>query len=337
MKLSELESQVPFDQFSRQYQANAIINGLRPKGQKLTILDVGGYKGRTADFLPEDTVTILDLYDVKDKNYVQGSALEMPFEDKSFDYVLSFDVLEHIPAGQRQRFFDECNRVAKFGVVICAPHKTPANERAEAGLNDLYKHLHDKPHEWLREHIEYGIPDFAKLEAYVNKKGLHTARFYSNKVQLWTAMQTAIFINSRYPLAAEELTKVNQFYNQNFRYDGGGSPEASYRLILCCLRNKSDATAIAKQLSRHNEPIDPELEVKLYERIANLNALLTQKTDSLAQDYKKLYEHELKRATILQANNEGLLSDVAKLEEQINKSYVRRLKNKVKPVAHKEK
>jgi hypothetical protein len=335
MKLQSLKKEVPFDQFSRQYQVDAILSELRKKGDRFTILDVGGYKGRTADFLANDTVTVLDLYDTHEKNYVKGSALEMPFEDNSFDYVVSFDVLEHIAPDKRKRFFDECNRTAKHGTIICAPQKTPANERAESSLNNLYKRLHRKPHQWLREHIEYGIPDFDSLEKYINTKGLFTTRFHSNKIQLWTAMQEAIFINSKFPLASEKLLAINEFYNAHFQYDGGGAQEASYRLILCCLRDKTQKDLLNKRLSSLNKPLDPALEIGLYEKIAYFNATLTQKTDTLAGNYKKLYEHERSRAATLQSNNEELMGDIRTLEERLNRRLSSRVKNKVKAVPRK--
>ncbi len=327
MKLSVLEKEVPFDQFSRQFQVSAIFDELRAEDESFKILDVGGYRGRTADFLFKDDVTVLDLYDVKDKHYVKGSALEMPFEDGSFDYVVSFDVLEHIPANMRQKFFDECNRTAKNGVIICAPNKTAANQYAEVSLNELYKKLHKKPHEWLKEHIEYGIPDFDELEKYINKKGLTTTRFHSNKTQLWVVMQEAIFLNSKYPMASEDLVAINDFYNKNFRYDGGGMQEASYRLILCCFHDAQNATKVARKLSTHNMPIDPKLEIALYEKITEFNLALVQKSTNLANDYKKLHEHEMNRATILQKNNETLLSQVAKLDNTFSHKISRRLKS----------
>lgn len=89
------KAEVPFDQFSRQKQVSLVMDICRKLGKQKTysILDVGGYRGRTAEFLPDDNVTVLDLYEVDEENYVKGSALKMPFKDKSFDFVVNFDVL----------------------------------------------------------------------------------------------------------------------------------------------------------------------------------------------------------------------------------------------------
>jgi hypothetical protein len=293
-----------------------MLDCLRSPGRPLSILDVGGYKGRTADFLSADTVTVLDLFDISEENYVKGSALAMPFNDASFDYVLSFDVLEHIPQDKREQFFTECNRVAIHGFMICAPHKTAANQAAEQSLNELYTLLHGKPHRWLAEHIEYGIPDFDMFIAQEKEAKLNCIEFYSNKVQLWMAMQQAIFLNSAYPIASEALITTNTFYNKYFKYDGGGSKDSSYRIILCCLREKAHRDVLAKNLGNLNLPIDPLLEIKLYDVLHAYNQTLSKKLHAETVDYKALYEHTLSRAEQLQANGEELWSKINYLDAE---------------------
>lgn len=47
-----------------------------------------------------------------------ASALQLPFEDGSFDTVTSFDVIEHLPKETEVTFFSEVNRVLKTGGVF---------------------------------------------------------------------------------------------------------------------------------------------------------------------------------------------------------------------------
>jgi len=327
VNLRKLKEEVPFDQFSRQYVVLSVLSELRIKGEKrFTILDVGGYKGRTAEFLSGDSVTVLDLYDAPDENYVKGNALDMDFPAKSFDFVVSFDVLEHIPADKRERFFDECSRVARQGVIICAPQKTVANQYAESSLNGLYMKLHHEPHQWLREHIEFGIPDFDNLESYARKNGMATIRFPSNKVQLWTAMQDAIFINSKYPLAAQKLVDINKFYNEHFYFDGGGAEVAAYRLILCSFWDIAKADKLRRKSEVWNGQIDPDLEVQLYEKLADFSYTLVQKTDALAADYKGLYEQEKAIGEQLHAENARLEQELRRARDELSRTLDRRLK-----------
>jgi hypothetical protein len=317
MNKRQLQADVPFDQFSRQFQVMTIINSLRKNDESYKILDVGGYKGRTADFLPQDQVTVMDLFDVKEDGYVKGSALDMPFKDDSFDYIMSFDVLEHIPSSKRATFVRECARVAKKGVIICAPHKTDANELAEQSLNDLYKRLHGEEHRWLKEHIAYGIPDFEAIEKLLQKQALQTVAFPSNKTRLWVDMQQAIFTNSLYPLASEQVTKLNTYYNKHFEYDGGETAEGSYRLILCGFRDTQTAEQVRLGFSTMNKAIPVVAEIALADQLQKYYETLLGKMSHLQADYQRLHEHEKKRAEELEANGKQLWERVNAQDKQL--------------------
>lgn len=58
-----------------------------------------------------------------DSNRVVGSILEMPFEDNSFDFVVSSEVIEHVP--DPLKAIDEIHRVLKPGgkVVLSTPNR----------------------------------------------------------------------------------------------------------------------------------------------------------------------------------------------------------------------
>ena len=55
--------------------------------------------------------------------FKKGSALKIPAKDKSFDLVVMFDVLEHIPKGTERQALKEIKRVLKPGgkVVVSMP------------------------------------------------------------------------------------------------------------------------------------------------------------------------------------------------------------------------
>lgn len=50
-----------------------------------------------------------------------GSVFQMPFEDKSFDVVCAFQMLEHLPFEQSLMAFREMRRVSKFALIISLP------------------------------------------------------------------------------------------------------------------------------------------------------------------------------------------------------------------------
>jgi len=67
-----------------------------------TVLDVGGV-GKLEE---------LSDYLVRDANIEHGyDGCDLPFEDNSFDAVVSIATLEHV--GDQEQFLQECNRVAK--------------------------------------------------------------------------------------------------------------------------------------------------------------------------------------------------------------------------------
>lgn len=244
-KQKELAIDTPFDQYSRQMLVTQAIDAIRDGEGSFSILDVGGYKGKTAEFMPDDSVTIVDLFDVKEANYVQGSGLDLPFDDDSFDFALSFDVLEHVSKKDRHRFFDECARVAKRGVVICAPNASETNVLAEKHLNEYYQDIHGTSHQWLVEHIQNGIPDMVELGQYAQKNNMHTVMVPSNDTLLWTLLQGAFFLQEKYPDAPEELVALNTYVNEKLVHACGRDDTTSYRSILCAFRSATHAKAVA--------------------------------------------------------------------------------------------
>jgi len=98
-----------------------------------TVLDVGGAHGQVAVPLRKNgyEVTILGSSPACDHNlanrlgregafrFVAGDLLNLPFRDRSFDFVVSFRLLPHV---QRwKRLIEELARVARFAVIVDFP------------------------------------------------------------------------------------------------------------------------------------------------------------------------------------------------------------------------
>lgn len=239
-------TRLPFDQYSRQKIASDIIQSLRKPDQTFSILDVGGYKGATHLFHPKDKVKVLDVFDVDEKDYIKGDATAMDFATDAFDFVVSFDVFEHIPRDRRELFVAECTRVAKRGVIIAAPTGTPQNASAEVHLNNVFRVLHNKDHEWLKEHIDYRLPGLGLTEKLLQKNKLHTLAFPSNYLPAWLLMQTAIFAASRTDKVGHKMEQLYETYNTLLCPDGVGELAENYRLVTVGFANPADAKAVQK-------------------------------------------------------------------------------------------
>jgi ubiquinone/menaquinone biosynthesis C-methylase UbiE len=100
-----------------------------------TLLDLGGGTGIDYEFVPLyrafDKVTVVnlmpapsDLKSLPNVTYEVADGCCLPYESKSFDWVFSNAVLEHVGSAERQRqFADEIRRVAKYGYFVTTPNK----------------------------------------------------------------------------------------------------------------------------------------------------------------------------------------------------------------------
>ncbi|HUC89524.1 MAG TPA: methyltransferase domain-containing protein [Patescibacteria group bacterium] len=246
--ISDLSLSLPFDQYSRQKIASELIQSLRTNNEKLSILDVGGYKGATYLFQKNDAVTVLDVFDVHEENYVKGDGTNMDFGDNSFDYVVSFDVFEHIPRDKRESFVSECTRVAKRGVIIAAPVATPQNAGAEVFLNDMFAQLHGKDHPWLKEHIDYHLPELGLSQKLLKKYGLHTLDVPSNYLPLWLLMQATIFAASKTDKVGKRIDGLYEMYNKSVHPDGAHNPEENYRVVSIGVKSQKDLDTLKKTM-----------------------------------------------------------------------------------------
>ena len=140
------------------------VNALRLGEEKFTILEVGGRGNFLRRFLPNDAITILDVDDSNEENYIKGDGRKLPFKKNIFDIVVSTDVLEHIPPDDRTRYLEEQIRVAKQAIILSGPLYTSKVARLEKQANNYYRKLTGKDHPWLKEHIEYGLPEASKIE-----------------------------------------------------------------------------------------------------------------------------------------------------------------------------
>jgi hypothetical protein len=154
-------------------ERHAIVSDLA--GTPATVLDVGGVAGEMEAFLPAATVTSLNVGDESADVHFDGSRI--PYGDGSFEVAMSLDVLEHIPAPQRLGHVKELARVAARRAILCCPLGTPEHVAAERELATWYRELTGRPHRFLEEHLERGLPTEAELMEIAAAAGGFELRF----------------------------------------------------------------------------------------------------------------------------------------------------------------
>ena len=99
---------------------------------------------------------------------VAGKAEKLDFADKSFDVVISSDMLEHLSPEMREKAIFEMIRVAKLGAAIGVPCGAEAAGH-DRELRQEYLKIHQREFPFLKEQVEYGLPDKTDIIAYIDK------------------------------------------------------------------------------------------------------------------------------------------------------------------------
>jgi SAM-dependent methyltransferase len=87
-----------------------------------SILEVGIGNGLTSHYLKQRglNITTIDI-DAHLRPDINGSILDIPFQDKSFDVVACFEVLEHIPYEKLPHALSELHRISCRYVILSLP------------------------------------------------------------------------------------------------------------------------------------------------------------------------------------------------------------------------
>jgi len=299
-----------------------LISEASKKIKNPKILDVGGYNGPLERFFPEAELTILDVIEHKAKNYVQASGTKMPFDDGSFDIVVSSDTLEHIPAAQRDNFISEMLRVSNGYVILGAPFSSPAVVNAEEIADGFYKSMTNESYIWLKEHREYGLPKTDWLDDLLSDSKVEFTSFKHTSLDAWTLMICGSFflagnIGAVQTDLGKKLHKGNERYLKDVAYKD--FPNDGYRTFYI-ISKKGKVSVKFPEYSKPEVNTFISKEVKVIGSVMrDVSKTLGRLSDELKLAHEMAHSIDLERERLKNELNNIRSSRAYKLAQNIRK------------------
>lgn len=168
-----------FDLVFRYYP---IVRHIRKSGiVSPKILEVGSGQVGITPFLKKQVFSV-DLHFTGETNSlvrpIVASAMELPFQDGAFDFVICVDMLEHIPNEERKNAVAEFLRLSRNEVIIGVPCNQITSEY-EKRLNDIHMDYLHRENPFLREHIEFGLPEAEEMKSIISTCAIEAWREYA--------------------------------------------------------------------------------------------------------------------------------------------------------------
>jgi SAM-dependent methyltransferase len=145
-----------------------------------SVLDVGCGFGNFCDQISEFVPTVYgaDIASVKSGNiidnakinFIDSDALNISLPDKSVDYVVSFDCLEHCLEDDIEAIIENFARIARKGFIFTIAYRQ-AGERSNHGE---FLHMTVKPESWW----------ISKIEKYANLQGKLLGKYLCFEVKV---------------------------------------------------------------------------------------------------------------------------------------------------------
>lgn len=123
--------------FVLRYAGHSILDVGCATGMYVAYLNANGYNAYGLDLL-----TYPEWIRGGKCVYVKGTAFLLPFASGSFDTVISFELLEHVP--ESDRALSEIHRVCRKNVILTVPDCEMEADLLRAGL--VYAHWRDRTH-----------------------------------------------------------------------------------------------------------------------------------------------------------------------------------------------
>ena len=194
-------AELTWDRFARLSRTAEAIKQRIPKG--LRILDIGGFDGALALFLPNHQVDVIDPITTG------GTGLELKSID-SYPVIVSIDALEHIEPERRELFLDGTMKLSEQHYFINFPARrsTPAQR--------LVYELTDNP--LVREHVMWLLPCSDEIVSYMETRGFTADVIEHTSTAQWVSQYMLQSV------AQEIASATNSYLWQQHKDDPAGVP-----------------------------------------------------------------------------------------------------------------
>ena len=170
---------------------------------------------------------------------IKGTAICLPFKDATFDFVISVDMLEHLPGNERAQAISEMVRVSKLFVIIGVPCDSEA-EAYEKRFNNFYKGKFGQDQKWLKEHAKSGLPKTDEILSIIKniseQQGADLRVRVINNFNLRFWYSYKIFTMSSNRIGVIIKNKILQPFFPLFRHFNGGK---CYRKVFTMTKDGS--------------------------------------------------------------------------------------------------
>lgn len=161
--------ELSWDRFIRLHNTAAAVKERVPKAT--SILDVGGFDGSLAMFLPEFSIDVIDPITTG------GSGFSIPSD--AYEVVVSIDALEHVPPADRKSFLEQVSKASKHKCFINFPARHAL--KAQRLIYDL------TGNPLVKEHVEWQLPDRDEVRESLEQKGFRVETIGYASLALWVS------------------------------------------------------------------------------------------------------------------------------------------------------
>lgn len=203
------KSALSWDRFVRLKAASEAIT--QNAGSEWTILDVGGFDGALALFLPDYDIDLIDPAS-SGASLLQGLAGSL-----SYDAVTAIDALEHVAPQERDRALQELARIARKLIVL----NYPCRETTEA--QKIVLEATNNP--LVREHVEWELPDTDNVVALMQGLGFSTKVTPHASLAIWLGQYLTL------NLAPDAAKEMNRYLIDHHSDEPFSTP--LYHLVIC--------------------------------------------------------------------------------------------------------